>query len=102
MGYEDDDGDDFGLPSISNMKRRTRRMASQNRTTDSNPLGPPDSSFGGLQARRYSNSADIAVERPTPSYPVPKKSEGKILRPQYKDILKGKYILKDIALEVIC
>lgn len=88
LGYEDDDGDDFGLPSISNMKRRTRRMASQNRTTDSNPLAPPDSSFGGFQARRYSNSADIAVERPTPSYPVPKNSEGKILRPQYKDILK--------------
>ena len=90
MGYEDDDGDDFGLPSISNMKRRTRRMASQSRTaTDSSSLGPREGALGGLQARRYSNSADIAVERPTPSYPVPKKSEGKILRPQYKDILKG-------------
>ncbi|KAJ8105956.1 hypothetical protein ONZ43_g7226 [Nemania bipapillata] len=26
-GYEDDDGDDFGLPSLSNMKRRSRRIA---------------------------------------------------------------------------
>lgn len=37
-----------------------------------------------------SGSADIAEERgATPTYPVPKKSEGKILRPQYKDILRG-------------
>ena len=46
------------------------------------------STLGGLQSRRFSYSADIAVERPAPSYPVPKKSEGKILRPQYKDILR--------------
>ncbi|KAF2969593.1 hypothetical protein GQX73_g3966 [Xylaria multiplex] len=26
-GYEDDDGDDFGLPSLSNMKRRSRHPA---------------------------------------------------------------------------
>ena len=89
LGYEDDDGDDFGLPSISNMKRRTRKLASQNLGAETNPLSPPIGSFGSLQSRRYSNSADIAVERPTPSYPGPKKSEGKILRPQYKDILKG-------------
>lgn len=89
MGYEDDDGDDFGLPSISSMKRRTRKMATLNRV-ESSPITPSlEPSYGNLQARRYSNSADIAVERPTPSYPVPKKSEGKILRPQYKDILKG-------------
>jgi hypothetical protein len=90
LGYEDDDGDDFGLPSLSNMKRRTRRLASQQTFSDSNTLSPAlDGSFGGLQQRRYSNSADIAIERPSPTYPMPKKSEGKILRPQYKDILKG-------------
>ncbi|CAK7208548.1 GTPase-activating protein [Sporothrix curviconia] len=117
-GYVEDDGDDFGLPSLSNMKRRTRRMAAQNNSaTPNRSLGGRGSSFGGslgsghaisldtldhdndgddlssgslggLQSRRYSNSADIAVERPAPSYPVPKKSEGKILRPQYKDILR--------------
>ncbi|CAK7202563.1 GTPase-activating protein [Sporothrix eucalyptigena] len=124
-GYEEDDGDDFGLPSLSNMKRRTRRMASQNTSSIPNrglgsrgsvsgslggnfggglggghvaPLATLDHdnggddlsspTLGGLQLRRYSDSADIAVERPTPSYPVPKKSEGKILRPQYKDILR--------------
>ena len=85
LGYEDDDGDDFGLPSISNMKRRSRRIASQNAGALSPAL---DSSFGML-ARRHSNSADIAAERPSLSYPMPKKSEGKILRPQYKEILSG-------------
>jgi TBC1 domain family member 2 len=89
MGYEDDDGDDFGLPSLSNMKRRTRRIATQNRAESSmlspSAEGPSDS----FLARRYSNSADIAIERPAPTYPMPKKSEGKILRPQYKEILKG-------------
>lgn len=89
-GYDDNDGDDdFGLPSLSAMKRRTRRMAAQSQQDAAGgSLSPLDDTFGGLHARRYSNSADIAVERPSPSYPVPKKSEGKILRPQYKDILK--------------
>ncbi|KAM4066007.1 rab-GTPase-TBC domain-containing protein [Hirsutella rhossiliensis] len=87
LGYDDDDGDDFGLPSLSNMKRRSRRMASQSKT-DPSALSPAlDGSFG-MAARRQSNSADIAVERPTLSYPIPKKSEGKILRPQYKEILR--------------
>ncbi|EXK90627.1 hypothetical protein FOQG_06834 [Fusarium oxysporum f. sp. raphani 54005] len=88
MGYEDDDGDDFGLPSLSSMKRRTRRIATQNKpessTLSPTTEGPPNA----LSARRYSNSADIAIERPAPTYPMPKKSEGKILRPQYKEILK--------------
>ncbi|KAJ6443359.1 formate dehydrogenase (NAD+) [Purpureocillium lavendulum] len=87
LGYDDDDGDDFGLPSLSNMKRRSRRIASQT-TTDTGALSPaPEGSFG-TQHRRLSNSADIAIERPTPTYPMPKKSEGKILRPQYKEILR--------------
>ncbi|KAK7744488.1 GTPase-activating protein [Cytospora paraplurivora] len=91
--YDDDDGDDFGLPSLSNMKRRTKRIQDAQRgETSSTQVSDIDSynaySGGGLRSRRFSNSADIAIERPTPSYPVPKKSEGKILRPQYKDILK--------------
>ncbi|RDA87946.1 hypothetical protein CP532_1712 [Ophiocordyceps camponoti-leonardi (nom. inval.)] len=85
LGYEDDDGDDFGLPSISNMKRRSRKMATQAKPDGSSSLSP--ASIGRL-VRRPSDSADIAVERPMPSYPIPKKSEGKILRPQYKEILR--------------
>ncbi|ROV96310.1 hypothetical protein VMCG_07685 [Cytospora schulzeri] len=88
--YDDDDGDDFGLPSLSNMKRRTKRIQdAQTRANTGHGLSDLDPySAGGFRSRRYSDSADIAIERPTPSYPVPKKSEGKILRPQYKDILK--------------
>lgn len=84
IGYEDDDGDDFGLPSLSNMKRRTRKIAAQQKSE----FGGLDANFGAMD-RRHSDSADIAVERPASTYPMPRKSEGKILRPQYKDILRG-------------
>jgi hypothetical protein len=91
-GYGDDDGDDFGLPSISNMKRKTKKVSKQNNIDNGGNLSPfghgLQGGFGGFGTRRYSNSADIAVERPTPSYPVAKKSEGKILRPQYKEVLR--------------
>lgn len=91
--YDDDDGDDFGLPSLSNMKRRTKRMQDA-RTKASKSTSSPDvggHNGGGSVHRRErsgSDSADIAIERPAPSYPLHKKSEGKILRPQYKEILK--------------
>lgn len=39
--------------------------------------------------RPRANSSDIAMERGPPTYPSAKKSEGKILRPQYKEILRG-------------
>ncbi|KAI2624079.1 GTPase activating protein [Xylaria nigripes] len=89
FGYDDDDGDDFGLPSLSNMKRRSRRIAAATQT--SSFAAQNQSTFDtspDFPNRRYSNSADIAIERPALVYPMPKKSEGKILRPQYKDILK--------------
>ncbi|KAK4191435.1 putative TBC1 domain family member 22A [Podospora australis] len=87
--YESDDGDDFGLPSLSNMKRRTRRKAEQSRAHTDDGLSHESHLAGGHEReRRYSNSEDIAIERPAASYPMPKKSEGKILRPQYKDILR--------------
>lgn len=90
--YDDgDDGDDFGLPSLSNMRRRTRRQAAQQGGLPEAGLGGLERELGirGAHARRMSDSADIAVERPPLPYFVPKKSEGKILRPQYKDILRG-------------
>ncbi|KAF3760491.1 putative GTPase activating protein [Cryphonectria parasitica EP155] len=87
--YDDDDGDDFGLPSLSNMKRRTKRIQDAHaKASASSTPQPPDIDSFEFNARRRSGSADIAIERPAPSYPMPKKSEGKILRPQYKDILK--------------
>lgn len=91
-GYGDDDGDDFGLPSISNMKRKTKKITKQNVSDPGANLSPfghgLQGGYGGLGSRRLSNSADIAIERPTPSYPVAKKSEGKMLRPQYKEVLR--------------
>lgn len=91
-GYDNDDGDDFGLPSISSMKRRSKKAPEQRNIDPGGGLSPfghsLEGGYGGFGSRRLSNSADIAIERPTPSYPVAKKSEGKILRPQYKEILR--------------
>lgn len=88
--YDDDDGDDFGLPSLSNMKRRTKRMQDAQTKANTSAKAPDIDSYddGVFHRRQRSDSADIAIERPAPSYPLPKKSEGKILRPQYKEILK--------------
>ncbi len=56
------------------------------------PRGPRGNGDGGFWGpRRVYMSADIAIERPAPSYPTTKKSEGKILRPQYKEILTGEF-----------
>jgi TBC1 domain family member 2 len=72
------------------MKRKTKKAPERN--TDPGRLVPFGYSLeggsGGFGSRRLSNSGDIAIERPAPSYPVAKKSEGKILRPQYKEILR--------------
>ncbi|KAJ5929331.1 hypothetical protein N7454_007179 [Penicillium verhagenii] len=54
----DDDEDEFGLPSLA------------------------------TNNRQRANSSDIAEERGTPMYPTARKSDEKILRPQYKDILQ--------------
>jgi hypothetical protein len=73
------------------MKRKTKKTSKQNNDSGGNlsPFGHGlQGGFGGFGSRRLSNSADIAIERPTPSYPVAKKSEGKILRPQYKEVLR--------------
>ncbi|KAL2118455.1 hypothetical protein VTJ04DRAFT_8115 [Mycothermus thermophilus] len=86
--YESDDGDDFGLPSLSNMKRRTQRRAEQSRAQIDAGLGNPGDDAEKQSRRRNSDSADIGFERPASIYPMPKKSEGKILRPQYKEILR--------------
>lgn len=48
--------------------------------------------------RLRANSADIAEERSSLTYPTANKSEGKILRPQYKDILKGMFNFMHIAI----
>ena len=86
-----DEEDEFGLPSIANSysrKSKKNRLSTMNYSTDlekmssaPNLLNPPM-----LQHQR-SNSFDIAEERNTLSYPNTNKGDGKILRPQYKEVL---------------
>jgi TBC1 domain family member 2 len=75
------------------MKRKSKRIDTRVDTDPGGGLSPwgygMQSSGNYLGLRRLSNSADIAIERPAPSHPTAKKSEGKILRPQYKEILRG-------------
>jgi hypothetical protein len=79
------DKDEFGLPSIANMRRKGRRKQ---------PPNPKDAGGTALKrdaassAWRGIDSGDIAEERRIPTYPTAKKVEGKILRPQYQEILR--------------
>ncbi|KAL2434800.1 GTPase-activating protein gyp1 [Exophiala dermatitidis] len=91
--YEEDE-DEFGLPSIASMRRK---RSIKNRTLKSQPVTYPrlsqTSSAPSLAppaslSRDRSSSFDIAEERNPLSYPSAKKGDGKILRPQYKEILK--------------
>jgi hypothetical protein len=88
----DDDEDEFGLPSLASMRRK-KAATSKSKNLDSGGTmeGNPTSLGFGLAAanRQRANSSDIAEERGTPMYPTARKHEGKILRPQYKDILQG-------------
>ncbi|KAL9123323.1 MAG: hypothetical protein Q9187_000130 [Circinaria calcarea] len=106
-GEDDDDGemgdhldfdlnvdeDEFGLPSIATSRRRARRAGGPSLASaegEKNPISTNELLLGtDLSAGRVrANSSDIAEERGTPNYPTAKKPEGKILRPQYKDILR--------------
>jgi hypothetical protein len=81
----EDDEDEFGLPSIANMRRKGRRKQPAN-AKDSGSSGMRSAS--GSSAWRGIDSGDIAEERGIPTYPTAKKVEGKILRPQYQEILR--------------
>ncbi|MCJ1452816.1 GTPase-activating protein [Mycoblastus sanguinarius] len=92
---ENVDEDEFGLPSISSMRMEAKKRIPANKFND--PGGGAGGNKNGLSAiltperstgRPRANSSDIAEERGPPSYPTAKKNEGKILRPQYKDILR--------------
>lgn len=90
----DDDEDEFGLPSISSIRKKGKELKPF-QTQSSDPGGDPCGNPSNLglrlgNGRQRANSSDIAEERGMPMYPTARKSEGKILRPQYKDILRGK------------
>ncbi|KAL3496979.1 RabGAP/TBC [Aspergillus germanicus] len=90
----DDDEDEFGLPSIASMrKRQTRKIhALQNKPVGSlarAEIRPSSLGVSQPNNRQRANSSDIAEERDISLYPATtRKGEGKILRPQYKDILR--------------
>ena len=93
---ENVDEDEFGLPSISSIRRDIKNRAPLNKVNDpgggrmpSENSVPPVVSPEQISGRGIAQSSDIAEEREPLNYPSAKKSEGKILRPQYKDILRG-------------
>lgn len=93
---EEDDEDDFGLPSITSVRRKAKPPQTQASKDPGGGSGArlngiPNLNTGLQPGRGRANSADIAEERGPPSYPAAKNAEGKILRPQYKDILKGMF-----------
>lgn len=94
IGFDEDE-DEFGLPSIASMRRKGKK-ASIAKTKDyggfgNTPSNARDGNANGASASLASwafDNGDVAEERMLPTYPSAKKVEGKILRPQYKDILR--------------
>lgn len=88
----DDDEDEFGLPSLASMRRKKAPSTKSKKIDPGGAGGGNITALGfglGASNRQRANSSDIAEERGTPMYPTARKGEGKILRPQYKDILQG-------------
>ena len=86
----DDDEDEFGLPSIASMRRNGKRISNKKVKDPGGTapnLGNGNTAAPGLASWALDNG-DVSEERGIPSYPSARKSEGKILRPQYKDILR--------------
>ena len=92
----DEDEDEFGLPSIASIRSKHNTKARPARTKhpeDGQNLAwstKAGSALGvsPLPSHLRSNSFDIAEERNSLAYPVTQKGDGKILRPQYKEILR--------------
>ena len=88
--YGEDDEDEFGLPSIETMRRKRHTKSAQNRPDSLSKQNSRESRLGPspLPPHLRSGSFDIAEERNPLSYPSAKKGDGKILRPQYKELLQ--------------
>lgn len=90
----DADEDEFGLPSIANSRRSVGRakhtgLGLLKDVQDTAQREDPAMNPKPIITRVRANSSDIAEERSALSYPIARKVEEKILRPQYKDILRG-------------
>ncbi|USW55893.1 Putative Rab-GTPase-TBC domain-containing protein [Septoria linicola] len=100
----DDDEDEFGLPSIASMRRKDKRLSKAKATDPGGGFGNTgrgsSKQFGDTLNRNNAPSSSAAwaidngdmseMRTQIPAYPSLKKStEGqKILRPQYKEILR--------------
>lgn len=88
--------DEFGLPSIASLRRKRNAKPRPGKTKDpggGGHLGPAvqaPSATGILPLPPHlrSNSFDIAEQRNPLAYPSTIKGDGKILRPQYKEVLR--------------
>jgi len=86
-----EDEDEFGLPSLASsygLKKKSSAPTAPLAKSISNP-GNRSASGGPPSNLWRADSGDISEERGLPNYPTAKPTEGKILRPQYKDILRG-------------
>ncbi|KAI5306286.1 GTPase-activating protein [Ascosphaera pollenicola] len=104
IAYDDDDEDEFGLPTIKTIQRKAaqrQRLSSPFSSASSSLYGSARRTTTATTAstsaitkppltpsRLRTNSADIAEERGLASYPSAARNNGKILRPQYKEILR--------------
>jgi TBC1 domain family member 2 len=95
IGFDEDE-DEFGLPSIASIRRKRSTKNRPARTKDpgyGQGFSRPTKSASALGVTAVpphlrSNSFDIAEQRNPLAYPSAKKGDGKILRPQYKEILR--------------
>lgn len=88
LDFEEDE-DEFGLPSVMPARRkRTDKQSESGPGPDPVQMYTPPAQPTNQDIWRL-ESGDLSEERGLPNYPTTKRSEGKILRPQYKDILKG-------------
>lgn len=84
----DEDEDEFGLPSLASLRRKQSKMRRGKSKGSQSSLSNGGSALSPPISHVRTKSFDIGDERSALAYPTAKKSEGKILRPQYKDILR--------------
>lgn len=88
----DDEEDEFGLPSLASMQGRRPKQKNLSLSGYGDNLEKTNSApnlirdTGDFQDQ--SGSFDIAEERNALTYPSTNKIDGKILRPQYKEVLR--------------
>nr|POE74397.1 gtpase-activating protein gyp1 [Quercus suber] len=88
----DEDEDEFGLPSIASMRRKGKRIPSIKKESFGKNGTGTEGAFASTTTPALAvwglDNGDVAEERAIPTYPSARKVEGKILRPQYKEILR--------------